>query len=213
MSDIWRSLMNMLPDLKSGTFEVRDLLNLFMTALGAYLAWQAIKMGREQSVIARRQGEIAEAQHAIMQQQLTKVPKLKFESHGQFKDEGLVELTVIIKNRGRGIAEDCYWEILLPYNTSEHPFLAPLSSLHNHLVGYKNHVYRAYGKHYQAKIFPDTEMQILTVVVGLAQLREGFKILWRIECEDKRFPEEGYSLMGFQVVIVGTDDMLAIEND
>lgn len=69
---MWKWLMDALPDLKQGTFEVRDLLNLLMTGLGAYLAWRAIQMGREQTLTAKRQTEIAEFQHQIMQEHRVK---------------------------------------------------------------------------------------------------------------------------------------------
>lgn len=106
LDSLWNGLMWLLPDLTpKETFEaVRDLLSLGIAALGSYLAYLAIRMGRrqtalgeeqkaialrqealdiEQGKIARRQGEIAEEQqkvtseqHALVMQQVAQRGKL-----------------------------------------------------------------------------------------------------------------------------------------
>lgn len=50
--------MEWLPDLRVGTFEIRDLLGLVMTVVATYLAWLAIKMGREQDAVTAKQMEL-----------------------------------------------------------------------------------------------------------------------------------------------------------
>src|SRR5688572_26505256 len=62
---MWQVLMDWLPDLRVGTFEIRDLASLIVAGLGAFLAYLAIKLGKEQAAIAKRQGEITEQQYQM----------------------------------------------------------------------------------------------------------------------------------------------------
>jgi hypothetical protein len=55
--------MDLLPDLKAGSFEIRDLLGIGMTALGSLLAFLSTRLGK-------RQVEIAAFQKEVLQQQL-----------------------------------------------------------------------------------------------------------------------------------------------
>src|SRR5688572_17134435 len=67
---MWQALMDWLPDLKVGAFELRDVLSLGMAVLGAYLAWLAIRMGKKQA-------SIVEMQHQIVTRQLGRDIKWK----------------------------------------------------------------------------------------------------------------------------------------
>src|SRR5688572_9558231 len=59
---MWQALMDWLPDVRVGTFEIRDLVSLVVGSLGAFLAYLAIKLGKEQAKIAERQFQIQEVQ-------------------------------------------------------------------------------------------------------------------------------------------------------
>jgi hypothetical protein len=54
--------MDWLPDIRLGTLELRDILSLVLTAVGAGLAWLAIRMGERQEEATRKQGEIIDKQ-------------------------------------------------------------------------------------------------------------------------------------------------------
>lgn len=111
--------MDVLPDLQVGNFEVRDLLNLLMTALGAYLAWRAIQMGREQGEIAKRQAEIAETQHKIMQEQLAQKSDLKIALLGADVREGFNVYSFLAVNTGTKTVNGFHYTL----SVSDQPFI------------------------------------------------------------------------------------------
>ena len=118
--------MNLLPDLAVGTFEVRDLLSLLMTGLGAYLAFRAIRMGTEQAAIAKRQMEldieqgkisarqaqIAEYQHEAFQRQAAKKAELVLEC-GTREKPGLKKYVqfLTVSNVGNKAATSFAWQL------------------------------------------------------------------------------------------------------
>lgn len=106
----------------------RDVLGILITALGALLAWFAIRMGKRQESIALRQGaiakrqaDIAEKQHQIELEQLAKRAVLSLQkgsSRSAFTHDTrtvhLQTFTVCIFNSGTRTARDVYWQISAP---------------------------------------------------------------------------------------------------
>ena len=68
---LWNDLMWLLPDLSGKeTFEVvRDFLSLGVAALGTYLAWRAIRMGRDQKRLGEEQRDLSKDQKQLAQDQ------------------------------------------------------------------------------------------------------------------------------------------------
>ena len=107
----------------------RDVLSVVLAAVGALLAFQAIRMGKrqesialEQGAIAKRQADIAEKQHQIELEQLAKRAVLSLQTGGSssaFTDDTrtvhLQTFTVCIVNSGTRTARDIYWQISAPY--------------------------------------------------------------------------------------------------
>lgn len=105
--------MDWLPDLRVGTFEVRDFANVVITGLGAYLALLAIRMGRRQEAIAKRQAEIAEVQYQIMQEQLAKAATLRVRADtAQEHHPPETVIPIEVFNDGNKTARGFFWELL-----------------------------------------------------------------------------------------------------
>ena len=93
----------------------RDIASLVLGGLGAYLAYLAIKMGREQGRIAARQADIAETQHRIMLEQMAARPDLACEIRRNTDDAADAEdFLLVIANRGNKIARDITYKIACP---------------------------------------------------------------------------------------------------
>ena len=73
---MWNWVVQHLPDVRPGTFEIRDFANLAIGILAAVLAYIAIRMSKRQERIAEMQANIAEKQDRIMREQLAKRPAL-----------------------------------------------------------------------------------------------------------------------------------------
>jgi hypothetical protein len=138
----WHALMEWLPDLRVGTFEIRDVLNLLMTGLGAALAGMAIRMGSKQSrigreqmaialrqealdvqqmEIAKRQGEIAERQHKVLEDQLDRRVNLVMSlSPAPLENPDLERWNVVVVNNGNRTARDFHWELYVPWDLRLH---------------------------------------------------------------------------------------------
>src|SRR5687768_13481043 len=106
---MWQALMDWLPDVHIGTFEIRDLANLIVATVGLVLAGYAVRMGREQGRIAKRQAEIAERQDALIREQLENRPLVRVMIGGQTRSDLEPEtdtiVQLVIKNLGRGVAD------------------------------------------------------------------------------------------------------------
>jgi hypothetical protein len=112
---MWRALMDWLPDLRVGAFEIRDLVSLVVGGLGAFLAYLAIKPGKEQAAISKRPAEIAETQHQILQEQLARraVADMSITQGIPIRD-GRVLARVYVENNGSKSISEYNWEFIVP---------------------------------------------------------------------------------------------------
>jgi hypothetical protein len=143
---MWDWLMDWLPDLRVGAFEIRDLLSLGMAALGAYLAWLAIKMGRaqkrlgeeqkaiaerqerldiEQASIARRLAEITEVQHRLMMDQAARKPRVEVAFGGIEKMGTHNEFPLLALNLGDKPVPGFHFSVAVP----QAPFIRVLEGI------------------------------------------------------------------------------------
>jgi hypothetical protein len=196
---MWQTLMDWLPDLHVGTFEIRDLLNLVMTGLGAYLAWLAIKMGRKQT-------EIAEKQHAIWEAEMAKKTDLRVLAPSQKlafnKDLEYMETIVKFKvhNGGNKTAEVFFWEVLIPEDLCSsiefiHQDGTRYSGTITHLSA-TEHYSRDSG-HYSDRLSPFSGIDVTTIAVPRSPKTHRFKIRWRIRGEEGMVPPVGLAEIGF----------------
>jgi hypothetical protein len=209
---MWQAFMDWLPDLRVGAFEIRDVLSLGMTGLGAYLAWQAIKMGREQSRIAQEQADIAKRQAAIVEnqdhilrEQLAKKTDLRVSSGSQKQipkadqsNETLITLTV--RNGGNKIADGFYWELMVPdelcckVELTNDGGAAP-----GQLAAGESGVFNKLSGHYTDKLFPTSRVEIGKLAVDCEHpATERFWIEWRIGSEDGGVPAEGHARIHYR---------------
>ncbi len=154
----WTGMMRFLPDLEVGTFEIRDLVNVVVGGLGAYLAYLAIRMGQSQGRIALRQADIAEVQHRIMQEQLAKAAKLRVRgdtAQSHQAPETIIPIEVF--NDGNKTARGFFWELLCADTVAQHVRMVdgngtPIPSIAG-IVGADNTFYDQYDGHRDEALF------------------------------------------------------------
>lgn len=112
------------PEIKRGSLEIRDLVSLTITALGAFLAYLAIKLGREQTKIAAKMMAIWEKQDQLLSEQLTRRAVLTLEVRGSsygYTDEGLTIMraqhSFHLVNSGSKLAKDIYFKFTAPWES------------------------------------------------------------------------------------------------
>ena len=114
---------------------LRDVLSVGMAALGAYLAFLAIKLGKEQTrigreqteiakrqealdveqgLIAKRQAEIAETQHRVLQEQLSRKADLEMELVHDVSTPIETGIKLRVKNKGLQVSSGVLLELLRP---------------------------------------------------------------------------------------------------
>src|SRR4029077_9361368 len=93
---------------------MRDVLSVTLAALGAYLAYLAIKLGRAQERISKRQAEITETQFALFEEQRKQKSLARFvisEAPVFDGDDAVYKLIMI--NEGHRAARDGYWHLTI----------------------------------------------------------------------------------------------------
>jgi hypothetical protein len=101
--------------LHGGLYAVtRDLVSLVVGIIGTILAGFAIKLGRTQEEISKRQAEIANTQFQIQQRELNKRIQLQLDvlKHITLSDDKeWITYKLIVENKGTKTAPDCSWLI------------------------------------------------------------------------------------------------------
>jgi len=141
----WNVYVAPVPDMWTADWfgAVRDVLSVGLAALGAGLAWLAIRMGRrqtaigeeqtrisreqtaialrqealdrEQGQIAVRQAAIAETQHRLLENQLARRTELSFSTGSERYDgEGPLAIDLEVRNDGTKVADGFHWEVFIP---------------------------------------------------------------------------------------------------
>src|SRR5688500_6875126 len=91
----------------------RDVLSVGLAALGSYLAYQAIKMGRKQTKIANRQTELAERQQRIDDEERARRGDIVIEPRIITADEKLLQGEVRLLNKGNKTVRPIDWKVLI----------------------------------------------------------------------------------------------------
>jgi hypothetical protein len=191
-----QALLEWLPDLRAGTIEIRDLVNLVVGGLATYLAYLAIRMGREQSRTAFRQAEIAEVQHRIMQEQLAKAVKLRVRcdtAQTHHAPETIIPVEVF--NDGNKTARGFFWEVLFSDALAGNVRLVDVegksvASIAG-IVASDGACYDQYDGHGEEALFPGSSVQIGNIRVNTSSVTQ-FTMLWRIRFEDGCEPTNGF---------------------
>src|SRR5262245_59233406 len=107
---------------------VRDVLSVGLAALGSWLAWLSIKMGREQDAVTARQMAImeslrdleakqaatAEKQHALVSMEMARRPDLAMRvARATGGRNGVAKIVLAIRNNGDRLASNAYWYVML----------------------------------------------------------------------------------------------------
>jgi hypothetical protein len=181
---------------------VRDVLSLLLAALASYLAWLAIRMGK-------RQGEIAEMQHQIMQEQLAKKGELQVFLVGPDVREGFNVYPMMAVNGGRKTVAGFHWDIWI----SDMTFVRVLDGREGReiagepcvTVGQWEEQSRKCGGFYQVPVFYGTPVQFATVLIDYtvvpADTDHHVSVQWIATTEDERIEGQAPDNMnGFHVV-------------
>jgi hypothetical protein len=203
---MWDTLMDWLPDVEIGVLEVRDLLALVLTSVGAWLAWLAIRMGREQGAFTAKQmeilegqrgllgrlGELEEKQLAIAEKQdkleterLDRVAKLWVTATLIETAGSHVRFALGVTNSGRKTATGVYWHLFMTQrveSASSMELLADTGAARITDGGRIN--YRGFiGQ----PIFPSRRKRLCTININIVALGLG-EIEWQLVAEDGMFP-------------------------
>jgi hypothetical protein len=211
--------MDLLPDVH-WSVELGDLANLLVAAVGAYLAWLAIRMGREQTRIgkeqtqiakrqealdieqgniAKRQAEIAETQHSIMQDQLGRRAILAITLTFLHDNEKPL-WRIRISNSGNRTATECNWNIYIPEQVAGKLYIQKWNGEQLHLSEdtyvRNGTIWRPFYGDLQKSIYPGSDVQCATIVVHpevtqYPRLFFPITLQWSIWSEDGRYPKEG----------------------
>lgn len=207
---MWQPFLDWLPDLKVGTFEIRDLASLIIGGLGAFLAYLAIKLGKEQAKGGKRLEkltadlaafqfrlkEISEQQHEYLWEQIRRKAILSLTHKRMYPDSGVLDVTVNyvvqVTNTGNKICREFLWSLALPQSAL--PFLVfPKGvEIHDSLDG-TFPVRRIEGV-FAKTLFPGQTSVVTSFKVQRAALlekdSESLQILWSILSDDGRFPSD-----------------------
>src|SRR5688572_5372644 len=107
---MWQALVDLLPDLKVGAFELRDVANLIVGVLGVILAYLAIRMGQRQAAIAEMQHKIWETEQAKQTDLRVIVTGQDRQWDQQTSDYGDSIVKLSVHNGGNRSADGFYWE-------------------------------------------------------------------------------------------------------
>jgi hypothetical protein len=189
---MWRALMDWLPDLRVGTFEIRDLVSLVVGGLGAFLAYLAIKLGKDQAAISKRQAEIAETQHRILQEQLARraVADVSITQGIPIRD-GRVLARVYVENKGSKSISEYNWEFIVPEEYRDYLTIAlPPGAIEElELQAVAGQVCKIYRGHRKEPVYPNIMSELLTITwAGLRPEWGNLVFWWKVFCEDGSFP-------------------------
>jgi hypothetical protein len=197
---MWRTLMDGLPDFTQGTFEVRDVLNLLMTTLAAWLAFLAIRMGREQGVIAEKQAAIAEKQDRVLQAQLARTSSLRMSTRYQTRDfgsgtgSGPTFVVCDVVNGGSKTTDGFYWAIFIPrslenlvrfVDANGSPILVRPTPLPEFYFPIK------LDGHYEKRLFPLSNAIVARLSITDDETTQEFNVQWRLVGDDGPVPTGG----------------------
>ena len=173
---MWQALMDWLPDLRVGTFEVREFANVVIAGLGAYLALLAIRMGRRQEAIAKRQAEIAEVHTRSCKNSSRKLRHYAFEPiplNSTIRPRPSSPLKVV--NDGNKTARGFFWELLLSDALAQNVRFVdvggrPVPSIAG-IVGADDNLYGQYDGHGEEALFPGSSVQVGNIPVNTSTVR------------------------------------------
>lgn len=184
---VWNTFVAPWPDVALGTLELRDVMNLALAAASVILAGYAIRMGR-------KQGQIAELQHRIMEAQLARRAALSLElgASGEPSQGYAARYPVRVVNGGSRSAADYYWEVLFPPGLLERSNV----NLHNAILEPEPTVvdgvgYRVMQRHSTFPIYAGRAYDLGFIEVRSAAGHGTERLLWKLNCEDGQFPEGG----------------------
>lgn len=173
---------------------VRDVLSLGLAGLGAYLAHLAIKMGREQGVIAKRQGEIAETQHQIMLEQLARKANLEIFLVGPSVRDGYDVYPLMAINSGSKPVNSFHYEIWV----DDQPFIRVLEGREGKELSGEQYMNipdgtkesRQHTGMYQLPLFRGTPVQFVTLIIDYTTVPPDMDmhldVRWVVVSEDGR---------------------------
>jgi hypothetical protein len=202
-------LWDALPDVFSPEWfaAVRDLLSVGLAALGAWLAWLSIKMGREQDAVTvkqmdlmegqkdllaelkaleAKQADIAEVQHRMVMEQAARRASLTLADRPMSNDGSKVHLALAIKNGGQSAAEGIYWHVFVDATVDAEVDFQFRRISERVVEGDVVH-YRGFA---DQPIFPTRSVNICSPVIGIARLNQ-CEIRWQLVCRDGVFPADG----------------------
>ena len=197
-------LLDLLPDWgwRTGFEAFRDLLSLGIAGLGAYLASEAIRLGKQQKQLATDQGRIAAIQGQIVLKQDERLEKelarraklevfLRRESQDPFKWE------LCVRNRGDRSADQFYWDFLFPQRLNTQIRLEHIRPGENlarpDIKLFGNEPMRWYGDWSIRPAFPGS-FAICAVVhfsgaLDLQHYPNPIEFRWAVTGENGRFPD------------------------
>jgi hypothetical protein len=188
----------------SGTFAVvRDGVSLGLAALGTFLAYLAIKLGKEQAKIAEKQTALAEKQAAItekqdriMQDQLAKraVLQLTIPLTGLHVSGQMYRYPVYVENSGNKTALGLRWNLYIPVEHSRDdecqleihdkqraPFPVGLDERGNEM-------FVDYSGFFSQPVHRRQAVEIGYLLLK-GSIANQFKMYWTVDAEDGSFPE------------------------
>jgi hypothetical protein len=232
---MWQSLMEALPDWpavrdfvlwvlpdlsRRETFEaIRDLSSVGIGALGALLAYLAIRMGREHARIGKEQTEIATRMEAL-EIELATIAKRQMdiaEFERRVLEDNLLKRAVLVlsidfverstpwtwkiglKNIGNKGATGCYWKLFLPKNSRHVVHVFDVNGKSNppgpDRYTFDNTEFVAFSVLHSEPIYADYEAVCGGITMEPVVERDPgkyfpFPLHWSIHGEDGRFPPE-----------------------
>jgi hypothetical protein len=167
--------------------------------IGTFAVWVAlvqIKLAREQTALATRQGEIAEKQNGIIEDQITNRPRVELRVTGmsQLNPNSPTGLRISAQNVGKRPASGYSWKVLFPVALA-------------HMVRFTDVNFQAIPQgviienflpvdHFAggvgSQLFVGDRIEVAWLVIAGQHQFEPFKIRWSVHGEDGRVPAEGY---------------------
>jgi len=168
-------------------------------AIGTGIGLIGIGLGYLGYKLTKRQGEIAETQHRIMQEQLQKRPPVEIAVVGMLqeadKPNGNVYLTLGARNIGSRAAEGFFWEVLLPSVEERVRF----KTENWKDAGYggtedKGNMWWVQKDHYAKKLFAGTHVEVAWLEVHVRHFQESV-VRWKVQGEDGPVPPQGFGII------------------
>jgi hypothetical protein len=199
---VWQTLLEWLPDLTAGTFEIRDALNLLMTGVGAGLAAWAIVLGRRQARLAERQAAIVEAQNAIFEQQLAKRSELRLFGARHSYGSMVVLPTIQVENVGTKSTDGFYWGVYIP--RSLRGFVSFADESGEEVAGRftplaEDELCDGQDGYHTNRLFPFGPVEVTRLYIRTHKRTDDFTIKWRLVGDDGPVPSHrSYGVLRFK---------------